>query len=347
MNGWADLYPRGREKERMANVSVIVPVYKVEEYLHRCVDSILNQTFQDFELILVDDGSPDTCGGICDAYAVRDSRVHVIHQQNGGLSAARNAGIDWAFAHSDSQWLAFIDSDDWIHRDYLKKLHAAAERHNTAVVLCGWMSAENFLEDKDLPDTPALLLDTETAFTEHYDKSMAAWCKLIKRELLSDIRFPVGKLHEDAFVTHKLLFACPQVSVVDEKLYYYYQNPTSITRARWSDRKLHSIEAHEQRLDYFREKGFQRAFRWQQRIYIQELTFKIIHLLETRESPRDHQDSLRLMQGKLRLALKQARKDKAVTMDRELAWAYLLSMRTDFLWKAAMAARSAYHNRKK
>ena len=103
----------------MPIISVIVSVYKVEPYIRQCVDSILAQTFTDFELILVDDGSPDNCGAICDEYAAQDCRVRVIHQENGGLSAARNAGIDWAFANSDSQWLAFVDSDDWVHPDYL------------------------------------------------------------------------------------------------------------------------------------------------------------------------------------------------------------------------------------
>ena len=331
----------------MPRISVIVPVYKVEAYLSRCVDSILNQSFSDFELILVDDGSPDNCGTICDDYAARDSRIHVIHQKNGGLSAARNAGIDWAAAESDSQWLAFIDSDDWIHRDYLQKLYSAVEDRDVSVSMCGWIPAETFVEDKELPDSAALLLETETAFVEHYDKSVTAWGKLIRKDLFSELRFPVGKLHEDAFVTHRLLFACPRVAVVEEQLYYYYQSPVSITRARWSDRKLDSIEAHELRLDYFRESGFDKAYLWQQKIYIQELTFKIIHLLETRENPNDHEASLRLMQGKLRTALKQARRDKAVSFDRELAWAYLFAMPADCVWKAAMGARSFYHKLKK
>ena len=103
----------------MPTISVIVPVYKVEPYLNRCVDSILRQTYQDFELILVDDGSPDRCGEICDEYARQDSRVHVIHKENGGLSDARNAGIDWVEANSDSRWLIFADSDDWVHPELL------------------------------------------------------------------------------------------------------------------------------------------------------------------------------------------------------------------------------------
>ena len=111
----------------MPEISVIVPVYKVEQFIHRCVDSILLQSFYDFELILVDDGSPDQCGAICDAYAAADNRIHVIHQKNGGLSAARNTGIDYVMANSKSHWLTFVDSDDWLHPDFLKVLYTTAE----------------------------------------------------------------------------------------------------------------------------------------------------------------------------------------------------------------------------
>ena len=126
----------------MPTISVIVPVYKVEPYLHRCVDSILNQTFEDFELILVDDGSPDNCPVICDEYAAKDSRVVVIHQENGGLSAARNAGIDWAFANSNSQWLSFVDSDDWIHPQTLEHLLRAVEENGTKISICGYEESD-------------------------------------------------------------------------------------------------------------------------------------------------------------------------------------------------------------
>ena len=331
----------------MPIISVIVPVYNVEPYLCRCVDSILRQSFQDLELILVDDGSPDNCGVICDSYAARDPRVHVIHQPNGGLSAARNAGIDWVFANSDSQWLTFIDSDDWIHQAYLERLHDAAVTGGVDISVCGLYWTDSMVEDAQLPDKQDLLLDVSDLFVEHYEKSICACNKLIGKHLFAGIRFPVGKLYEDAFVTHKLLFACDRAVVVEEDLYYYYNNPTSITRAKWSDRKLDSMEAHEQRLEFFREKGFRKAYLWEQHIYIQELTFKIIHLLESREHPDAHMDALRLMQNKLRAALKRARQDKAVAFDRELAWAYLFAMRTDCLWKAAMAARAFYHNLKK
>ena len=331
----------------MPKISVIVPVYKVEPYLPRCINSILNQSYSDIELILVDDGSPDNCGAICDDFATRDSRIHVIHQGNGGLSAARNSGIDWVFANSDSQWLTFIDSDDWIHKDYLMKLYTAAENHGVSISVCGLYWTDSMVEDGPVDGIPELAMDVEDLFVEHYYKSICACNKLVKRNLFEGIRFPVGKLYEDAFVTHKLLFACDRAVVVDKDLYYYYNNPGSITRAQWSDRKLDSIEAHELRLDYFRQRGFEKAYLWEQHIYIQELTFKMIHLVETRENPNDHMDALRLMQRKLRFALKRARIDKAVSLDRELVWSYLFAMPTDCLWKAAMGAREVYHKLKK
>ena len=110
----------------MAEISIIVPVYKVENYLYRCIESIISQTFTDYELILIDDGSPDKCGDICEEYAKKNDRIHVIHQKNGGLSAARNAGIDWSYKYSNSTWITFIDSDDWVSPDYLEALCTAA-----------------------------------------------------------------------------------------------------------------------------------------------------------------------------------------------------------------------------
>ncbi len=144
----------------MSTVSIIVPVYKVEPYLRRCVDSILAQTFTDFELILVDDGSPDNCPAICDEYVEKDDRVHVIHQENGGLSAARNAGIDWAFANSNSQWLNFVDSDDWVHPEYLERLrNAAGNKEFTSI--CGYIKASGEVPSIDEESLKVSIYDTD------------------------------------------------------------------------------------------------------------------------------------------------------------------------------------------
>ena len=224
----------------MPTISVIVPVYKVEKYIHRCVDSILGQTYADFELILVDDGSPDNCGAICDEYAAKDNRVVVIHQQNGGLSAARNAGINWTFANSDSQWLSFIDSDDWIHPEYLQRLLDAAIIGDADMALC---TLTAFLEDeqgyREVPfwDKPIcciregtdILLEATTKregrLSGHH---VIAWNKIYKKFIFSCIRYPLGQVHEDEAVAHRILGCCKRVAAIDDALYYYRQNPESI-----------------------------------------------------------------------------------------------------------------------
>ena len=330
----------------MAEISVIIPVYKVEKYLHRCVDSILNQSFRDFDLILVDDGSPDNCGVICDEYAAKDSRVHVIHQANGGPSAARNAGIDWSFANSSSRWFAFIDSDDWIHGAFLQTLLEAAETHNASISVCGLLWTDRTCPDHVLNAPEGIPMGAEEAFSRHYEKLVGVCSKIIRKDLFAQIRFPVGKLYEDAFVSHKLLFQGEKVTVFQDCMYYYYYNPDSITRIKWSDRKLDSIEAHELRLQYCRDHGYQTALRREKEAYVEDLMDKIRHLLDTRESEQDHQDTLRMMQEKLRKALAEARAEGLVPFNRENLWCYLYAMKSDVVWKTARSAQKIYHKLK-
>ena len=197
-------------------ISVIVPVYKVEKYIHRCVDSILAQTFTDFELILVDDGSPDNCGKICDEYAEKDNRIHVIHKENGGLSDARNAGIDWAFANSDSEWITFIDSDDWIHPKYLEALYNAVKETGCEISICGYEETTGDSPKVDDINLQAVIVSTEDFFCEHNVNAVVAWGKLYKKELFREIRYPVGKLHEDEFTTYKLLFQYENCAFVNQ-----------------------------------------------------------------------------------------------------------------------------------
>lgn len=331
----------------MPKISVVVPVYKVEPYLRRCIDSVLNQSCQDFDLILVDDGSPDNCGAICDDYAAKDNRIHVIHQKNGGLSAARNSGIDWSFANSSSQWLTFLDSDDWLHKDFLKLLLEAAEQNHADVSVCGLFWTDRDCEDSLLETVQVVCMEPEEAFTRHHEKCICACSKLISKRFFSELRFPVGKLYEDAFVTHQFLFASSAVTILEDKLYYYYHNPTSITRAKWSDRKLDSIEAHEGRLVYFKEHGYQKAYLREQEIYVEELTDKIRHLIDSREKKTDHQEVLDCLKGKLRIAMKQARKDGLIPWNGETMWSYFYVLPTDAVWKTARAAQILYHKLKK
>ena len=243
----------------MPQISVIVPVYRVEKYIHRCIDSILNQTFSDFELILVDDGSPDNCGAICDEYAAKDNRIVVIHQENGGLSAARNAGIDWAFANSDSQWLTFIDSDDWVHPQYLQKLYDAAQSKNVEVSVCGF--ARTYGEEPEVNEAEIVprVWSPEDFYVQRNVNAVIAWGKLYKKEAFAQIRYPVGRIHEDEFVTYRILFQCEYIAVLEAPLYFYYQNENGIMGSKWSRKRLDYFDAAMEQLIYFANNNFPAA----------------------------------------------------------------------------------------
>ena len=240
-------------------ISVIVPVYKVEPYLRCCIDSILSQTFTDFELILIDDGSPDNCGEICDEYAAKDDRVVVIHQENGGLSAARNAGIDWVFANSESQWITFVDSDDYIPAQYLEVLHHTAVRDDVDVVTVLGAYFVNNVEIKDvICDTYGECIMSgrdacKSLYLNEGKLAVTAWGKLFRTMLFCDYRFPAGKIHEDQDLTPKLLFCADSVAVLRAWMYGYRQTPSSITRSAFSHRRFDDIDAIDSCISFFAE----------------------------------------------------------------------------------------------
>ena len=240
-----------KENDMDCLISVIVPVYKVEKYINRCIDSVLAQTFTDFELILVDDGSPDKCGVICDEYASRDNRVCVIHKKNGGLSDARNTGIDWAFNNSDSKWVTFIDSDDWVHPRYLETLFKSNCNSGCSISICGFkdtMGEEPSIDENGLMFE---FVNTESFFCNKNVNAVIACGKLYKKDLFKGIRFPTGKLHEDEFTTYKVLFKTEKCVFVNQPLYYYYNNPESITKSEWNPKRLDVIEALFKNIQYF------------------------------------------------------------------------------------------------
>lgn len=243
----------------MPLISVIVPVYKVEPYLSRCIDSILSQTFTDFEIILVDDGSPDNCGKICDEYAQKDNRIRVIHKENGGLSSARNAGIDWVFSNSDSQWLTFIDSDDWIHPQYLELLLYGATSTNTDICVCEYTRTSDFSDFENFNNINTQVLTPEELFVNYHVTSIIACCKLYKKSCFENIRYPVGKLHEDEYTTYKILFPQNSISYLQEPLYFYFTNPDSIMNSDWSPKRLDAITAFDEQIAYFRKNGNKEA----------------------------------------------------------------------------------------
>lgn len=286
----------------MAHISIVVPVYKVEQYLERCVNSILAQSYTDFELILVDDGSPDNCPQMCDKLAEHDERIHVIHQKNGGLSAARNAGIDWTFTNSDSEWITFIDSDDWIHPTYLERLFYAVQKFDAQISMGEVYVTSNYeTQSFTVDERKAELWDTVVAFEEEKLDPNSACARLFKRELFEKVRFPLGKLHEDRFTTYKLLFQFEKVAVVSEPLYYYFVNPEGIVHSNWSVRKLDNLEASEQQLVYFKEKGFERTYIYLLRDYIHLLVYALRNMKGKIEFTKEYKD----VRNKLRKVLKE------------------------------------------
>ncbi len=239
----------------MPKISVIVPVYKVELYLKRCIDSILNQTFKDFELILVDDGSPDNCPHICDEYTQRDDRVVVIHQANAGLSAARNAGIDWAFMNSDSKWLSFVDSDDWIHPSFLEYLYQAVLEHPVKISICNVERTENDINTFSDAIYHSIEKDAMKFYIENDIWATVAWNKLYAKSLFKEYRYPVGRIHEDEFLTYKLLYEVHRVAWIDYPLYQYYQRSDSIIGSKYLIKYLDAIVAISEQVDFFKNKS--------------------------------------------------------------------------------------------
>ncbi len=237
-------------------ISIIVPVYKVEPYLEFCVDSVLSQTFRDFELILVDDGSPDRCPAICDSYAEKDARVQVIHKKNGGLSSARNAGIEKAAG----EYLCFIDSDDYISPVYVEHLHQAAMETEADMVICRVLP----VTDSKIPESSQYGQPEEMTKEDAFDclfsfrnvEMVVAWNKLYVRRLFEDIRYPIGKLHEDEATIHFFIGQCDKIAWLEEPLYFYRKTEGSITNSRYSLRRLDELSAKESRLAFFKEKGY-------------------------------------------------------------------------------------------
>lgn len=234
-------------------ITVVVPVYNAEKYLSRCIDSILAQTFADFELLLIDDGSPDDCGEICDTYAKKDSRIHVIHQQNRGVAVTRNVGIEWALENSQSQWLTYIDSDDYVHEKYLEILYGACKENNVDFSTCDWIEVqENTQVDQCLPDDYGTTVYTpEEAFVKN--KIGYGPCdKLARKELYRDVRFPEGwRFAEDSATTYKIPFACSRIATVPLALYYYQRNENSLTHSKWNPNKMVRLISSEGQLEHF------------------------------------------------------------------------------------------------
>lgn len=235
-------------------ISIIVPVYNVEKYLKKCIESVLRQTYKDFELILVNDGSTDKSGKICDEYLKLDKRIRVIHKKNGGLSDARNIGIKAA----KGEYIAFLDSDDWIENNCYETLINLIKENNADISICNFKSVINDKEQLDKYEKFVIeKFNNIEALNQIYDKKnvefILAWNKLFKKELLENNKFPKGKIHEDEFLIPKIIYNAKCIIYLNRQLIYYRKTENSIMNRTFNKKRLDYIEALNDRNMFFEE----------------------------------------------------------------------------------------------
>ena len=236
----------------MNQVAIIVPVFNTAAYLRRCVDSLLGQSIG-VDIVLVDDGSTDQSGALCDELSARPG-VYVIHRTNGGLSAARNTGIDWVLANSSAEYLAFVDSDDWVSAQFAESMLKGCQLANCRVAAAAVAQTEGRFAFPVV--APKFEVFDVACYWRRSDLLFSIACaKLFHRSLFKDIRFPQGRLHEDEFTTHRLVFQERHIAVCATPLYAYFRHAGSITRTAWSDRRLDAVDGLRGEIAFFQEKG--------------------------------------------------------------------------------------------
>lgn len=210
-------------------LSVIIPVYKVEPYLRRCIDSVCNQTYENLQIILVDDGSPDNCGRICDEYTESDSRIIAVHQKNEGLSGARNNGLLFA----KGEYIAFVDSDDWLAPTMYETLINMIEQHDLDMARCSVIGSDGIHEDRILPRAHMVnqLVTGRDVFELYFTEFLCkvVWNAVYRRDIVMGILSPSGCHSQDNYVSGRYLYRTKRMMITDKCLYYYYKNPTSTT----------------------------------------------------------------------------------------------------------------------
>lgn len=240
-------------------ISVVVPIYNVEKYLSRCVESLLKQTYENLEIILVDDGSPDACPQMCDEFQKKDSRIRVIHQKNAGLSAARNTGIQCA----TGTYIAFVDSDDYIAENMYEVMYEDIKKNAADLCICD-ICCVNESGERIREESSELLFSNKVYTSEEMMKRVCgvengtwrytpAWNKLYKKEIFNSFKFINGRIHEDEFAIHHTIHNSKKISVIPDKLYYYVQRENSIMNSSFSIKKFDAALAFWDRYDFVRE----------------------------------------------------------------------------------------------
>ena len=300
-------------------ITIVVPVYNVEKYLSRCVDSILDQTYTDFELLLVDDGSPDNCGKICDEYVKKDDRIFVIHQKNGGLSAARNTGIDWFYKQNRSNYITFVDSDDWLHPDYLKILLNGITENHVEISVCDFQRVIKEPPHKYYDRLNFELTSPEAFLLNHFWQYNYACGKIYHKRLFEDVRYPVGKNFEDTYTTYKVLHKCEKLAYTDIQLYYYFQNEQGISHSPWKPSELVIFDAMQEQMQFYKEKNLQKAFDKEFQLFVNHHAYQIVRIKENKEDLKKNKAILKEIKKALRKYLKE---NKAIFNVHNMTYSY-------------------------
>lgn len=233
-------------------ISVIVPIYNVENYLDKCIKSIINQAYSNLEIILVNDGSTDSCLEKCEEWKKKDKRIVVINKKNGGLSSARNAGLDIC----KGNYIVFIDSDDYIHPEMIEKLYNNSKKYNSDVSICNYYIDDEKNTYSNKGDYKDFIVSENKKYDYLYNKyqimTIIAWNKIYKREIFENLRYPNGKIHEDEYIIFDVLERAKVISYMSEPLYYYLQRSGSITN-KFNIKRFDVIDALNIRIEKFKE----------------------------------------------------------------------------------------------
>lgn len=234
-------------------ISVIIPIYNVEKYLPKCINSVLNQTYSNLEIILVNDGSTDSCKQICEEYKKLDNRIKIINKKNGGLSDARNYGIE----ASTGNYIAFLDSDDWIDKELYMTLYKIIKRYDADISVCNFKKSYLNGDNKTHNSGKIKCYSNIEALNELYGKNsvqmIVAWNKLYKRSTIKELRFPVGRIHEDEYLTPIIIYNANKLVYIDKELLYYRQTPNSIMNSKFNIKRLDYLYVLENRIEFFKE----------------------------------------------------------------------------------------------
>lgn len=261
-------------------VSIVVPIYNVEQYLNKCINSIVNQTYKKLEIILIDDGSLDSCPRICDEWKGKDERIKVVHKKNGGLSDARNIGINI----SNGKYIFFVDSDDWIEKNTVEIMLETLEKNN-ADICCAGIFCE-YPDKTIINNVEHLNGDSELFYKKLYDNTkypVSAWNKLYKKELWNKLSFPVGKLCEDAFTTYQLIDKAHKIIQIETPLYHYNIRANSIMTTEFNKKRMDEEEAW--RMNYkFIEKNYPHLKRIAYDFYLQKVYTLIKYIPQSKRN---------------------------------------------------------------